>query len=258
MRVQDGSLQADGSLRWDAGLRWQLAVLAERLNPGLLFPDWPGEIGGRLNVSGSLDETGERLAARSHIEDVQGQLRGYPVSASGTLDWDAGRLLADALKIASGPNRVELDGRVDEQIGLRLAIDAPDLASLYPGLQGRLQGEGQFGGTPAQPTGAGRLTGSGLGYQGLSAQRFTVDVDWGGEGGEGKVRVEDQDLDGVVLNSVVADLGGSPAEHRLGLNAEGPDFAVALDAGGGLQQQTWQRIARPDDTTGRAGGVAPA
>jgi translocation and assembly module TamB len=240
VRVQDGSLQADGSLRWDAGLRWQLEVFAERLNPGLFLPRWPGEIGGRLDVSGSLDEAGERLAVRSHIEDVRGQLRGYPVSASGTLGWDAGRLLADALKIASGPNRIDLDGRVDEQIDLRFAIDAPDLASLYPGLQGRLQGDGQFGGTPARPTGVGRLTGGGLGYQGLSARRFTVDVDWGGEGGTGKVRIEELDLDGVVLNSFVADLAGSPAEHRLDLNADGPEFAVALNARGGLRQQTWQ------------------
>ena len=240
VRVQDGSLQADGSLRWDAGLRWQLEVFAERLNPGLFLAAWPGEIGGRLDVAGSMDEAGEHLTVRSHIEDVQGLLRGYPVSASGTLDWDAGGLLADALKIASGPNRIDLDGRVDEQIDLRFAIDAPDLASLYPGLQGRLKGGGQLGGTPAQPAGAGKLTGGGLGYQGLSAQRFTVDVDWGGEGGSGKLRIEDLDVDGVALNSVEADLDGSPVEHRLGLSAKGPDFAVALDARGGLQQQTWQ------------------
>ena len=238
--LKDGRLQAEGSLSWDAGTRWQLELLAEKLNPAMFAADWPGEISGHLRLAGSLDQAGERLAAQAHIDGLTGRLRGYPVKASGALDWDAGRLRAEALDIASGPNRIKLDGRVDDRLDLRFAIEAPDLASLYPGLGGRLHGDGQLGGTRTQPSVVGKFSGAGLGYEGLRAQQFDLSVDWRDDKGSGRARLTGLDLDGQVVNGLSADLDGDLAMHRLKLAADGPEFAFTLSAQGGLIGQVWQ------------------
>lgn len=240
LRLPDGRLQADGALRWAQGVSWQLELLAERINPGLLAAEWPGEIGGRVAVEGSIGAGGDAgLAVAARIKELTGTLRGYPVSASGALDWRAGRLRADGLKLASGPNRVQLDGRADEVLDLGFAIQAPDLASLYPGLSGRLSGTGHLSGTPALPGVSATLSGGALAFEGMRAQALELALDWKAQGGSGRLQLSGVDAAGTELSRVTADVEGSPTTHRLNLAAEGPQGGIDLAAQGGLKEQVW-------------------
>jgi len=240
LTLQDGRLQADGEVQWADGVRWQLALLADRLDPGLFLPDWAGELGGSVDLEGSLGPGGaDTLVLRARINDLAGRLRGYPVSARGGLSWNAGRLLAEDLRFASGPNRVQLDGRADEQFDLHFAIDGPDLASLYPGLGGRLEGSGRLSGTPTVPILTGRLAGTALSYQELRVQELGVDLDWQRDSGNGRLRAAGFDAGGTRLDEVSANLSGRPAAHRLEVTAIGPEGRVELGVQGGLQDQRW-------------------
>ena len=114
---------ADGTVRWEQGVSWRLALLAERLNPGLFQAEWPGEIDGRIRLDGSLGPEGvQTLTLSAQIAELSGSLRGYPVSAHGDIEWRAGQLVAEALHFASGPNRVEVDGRAGDQLDLQFDI----------------------------------------------------------------------------------------------------------------------------------------
>lgn len=241
LAVRDGRLHVEGEVRWEAGTQWLLDARLERLDPGLFFAEWPGEITGRVSVEGGLGvEADDALRLHAQVDELGGTLRGYPVSARGGLDWRAGKLLAQGLQLASGPNRVVLDGRADERLDLGIEIDAPELASLYPGLSGRLQGHGRLSGTPALPVVAGQLSGGELAYREMRVQDLQLEVDWRGDGGESRLRAAGLASGAAVLDSVRADLVGGPDAHRLGLVAEGPEGGVRLQAAGGLHDQVWE------------------
>lgn len=237
----DGRLEAAGPVEWGDGVRWRLALSADRLDPGLLDPDWPGELGGRLQLEGGLGAGGaDTLVLRAVIDDLGGSLRGYPVSARGRLDWRAGRLLAETLAFASGPNRVRLDGRVDERLDLRFELEAPELASLYPGLSGSLDGAGRLAGTREAPALLGRLEGSALAYEDLRAQALGLEVDWKGRGGRGRLEATGLVGAGAVVDRIVTEWAGGLEAHQLDLIIEGADGDLALRAAGGLNGQRWQ------------------
>ena len=241
LQLQDGRLQADGTVRWEQGLSWRLALLAERLNPGLFQPEWPGEIDGRIQLDGSLGPEGvQTLTLSAQIAELSGSLRGYPVSARGGVDWRAAQLIAKALQFASGPNRVDVDGRAGDQLDLQFDIDAPELGSLYPGLGGELQGKGRLAGTPDAPAVSAELTGKTLAFEEQRAEALELAIDWKGQGGQGRLQVSGLVAGGTTLNTLSAMASGSLDTHRLDFQADGPDAQVSLSARGGLREQVWQ------------------
>ncbi|MCB1799346.1 MAG: hypothetical protein KDI67_10730, partial [Gammaproteobacteria bacterium] len=99
----DGRLRVGGTIGWSGGVSWDVDVHAERINPGLYQPDWPGQLSGRVAVSGSLGADGEDLALQARISEFGGQLRGYPVQAGGVIDLTDGNVAAEGLAVSSGP-----------------------------------------------------------------------------------------------------------------------------------------------------------
>ena len=236
----DGRLRVDGSVDWREGLRWDLAVLANDINPGLYLPDWPGQLDGSFKVAGSLAAGGGEPTISARIQTLTGQLRDYPVSANGALDYRSGRLHAQAFEFASGPNRIQLDGHGGERLDLGFEINAPDLASLYPGLSGAVEGAGQLKGTRQAPVAMARLNGQAVAYGDLRAQDLKLDLDWREDGGKGQLRLSGMRVGGFEVARLSADVDGSLESHRLGLAAEAESGSVRMSAQGGLQQQVWQ------------------
>ena len=242
LTLRDGRLQADGRVGWAGQPAWQLQLLAERLDPGLLAPDWPGQIGGRVALEGRLAGAANDLQVSAVIEALQGQLRGYPVSADGALDWRQGRLTAKALRMASGPNKVLLDGRADQQLDLAFDIDAPDLAALYPGLAGTLRGDGRLAGSPASPAVTAKLRGAGITFEDTSVARLSLDVDWRNEGGRAALQADEVKAGETLLSGVSARLDGRIDAHRLSLDLAAADASLSLAAEGGLRDRRWQGV----------------
>jgi len=237
----DGLLQADGGLRWDEGVRWEIDLLADRINPGLYEPELPGQINARINVAGALGSgPADALALQVRIRELGGQLREQQVGASGELDYRLGELHARALELTSGPNRVYLDGRADERLDLDFEIKAPELASLYPGLSGRLDGGGRLEGTPRKPIVVAKLDGQAIGFQATRTQDISLELDWRENGGKGRLRLTGLEREGLHVSELNAHLDGTPASHRLRLDVQAAEFSVGLAAEGGLQEQIWQ------------------
>lgn len=237
LSVLNGEIRASGEIAWADAPSWDLALVLDGLDPGLWQPDWPGRIAGRLELDGRLGDAGLELRAR--IEQLGGELRGYPVSTSGALDLAGELVEIDTLRLASGDNRVALQGRVGERLDLGFSIEAPDLAALYPGLSGRVQGQGSLGGSRAAPALQARLEGAAIALDQIGLQRVDLDLDWGGERGRGTARIEGLSAAGLALDRVELDLDGSPERHSLRLDAAGPAIAAALAAGGGLLDGAW-------------------
>lgn len=241
LQVLDGGLQVNGKVDWDELVRWDLELRADRIDPGVYLPEWPGRIDGRIDISGTLG-TGPagQIALQSRIHKLGGELRGQMISASGGMDYAAGELRANKFEIASGPNRVFLDGRAAEKLALSFDIKAPELASLFPGLSGRLDGAGELKGTRSAPAVTAELNGYAVAYQDMRSQNIKLSLDWQESGGSGELHLTGLDAAGLKVSEISADLAGTPAAHRLNLSVDADEFSVGMSAQGGLQEQTWK------------------
>jgi len=233
----DGQLQADGEIGWDGDVRWDLDLLAERIDPGQYLSEWPGRIDGQISINGSFTE---RLALQTRIHKLGGTLRGQTISASGGVDVLGGELRAKKLELASGPNRVYLDGRADERFDLSFDIKAPQLASLYPELSGRLEGAGRLKGTPQAPTVTAQLNGDSIAFQDLQVKGIKLNLNWQENGGKGELQLSEMDVQGTQIDQLSVKLVGTPASHRLDLGLQGQAYSGKLSAKGELNQSSWE------------------
>ncbi len=236
-----GELLAKGAVSWERVPSWDLLIDAHKLDPGRYLADWPGSIDGRVQLRGELAADGDGgLELQAGVEQLSGRLRDQPFEASGQLVLSGGRVQAERVQIASGPNRVVVNGEAGERLDLAFAVDAPDLRSAYPGLAGRLMGKGQISGHRAAPAVVASLNGGQLGYQGSRVGVLKLDIDWRENGGSVNLRAEDLETDGRTVADLRAEASGSPAAHRITASAQAEGFAVALVASGGLRDEAWQ------------------
>jgi translocation and assembly module TamB len=235
LQLLGGRIDGSADVAWAPELSWNTALIAQDLDPGNVLADWPGRIGGRIESSGRLTETGPDLSAR--IIDLGGDLRGYPVS----LEADAAvrgqevelrRLLAN-----SGATRLSADGRLTDRLDFRFDFNSPDLGSLLPDAQGSLSADGRVGGTLTAPSIALSLDGRDIEVSGQGIERIAGRADVGlGEGGAFKIDINGANLfaGGQRFETLGVQGNGSMAAHSLSVSVDGDSLSLALSADGDL------------------------
>jgi translocation and assembly module TamB len=237
--VDEARLALSGEADWAPAPRWKLQVEADALDPGLIDPRLAGRLGLRGRTEGHLDpERG--VDALIQLDRLDGTLRDYPVSARGDARVEEGRrLTTPGFEARVGANRLELQGHAEpESADLRYRIDAPALEALWPGLRGRLTGDGHLQGAWLEPDLDLRLRGEGLGYDVWSLERLTLEA-------RGALRPDNPlavnlmlagaARDGQVLGETVAlEARGHAEAHQLNLSARTPEGTLGLRVEGQL------------------------
>jgi len=149
LEVIGGRIDGSGELTWAPVLGWNAALTLADLDPGQVLADWPGRLGGQIQSQGKMAETGLDLSAS--INDLGGQLRGYPVALRAEIGMRDNAFRLSTLEARSGETRLNLDGQVAEQLDLRYALDSPSLMALLPDLRGSLKAEGSVTGALDAP-----------------------------------------------------------------------------------------------------------
>ncbi|MGB5830570.1 MAG: translocation/assembly module TamB domain-containing protein, partial [Thiohalocapsa sp.] len=210
----------------------------------------PGRIGGRIDSSGKLTETGPDLEAR--IEGLGGELRGYPVRIEADARMRGGILELRQLQANSGVTRLSADGRIaglvsgeDAQaarprpLDLRFDFDSPDLGTLLPDARGRLAANGSINGTLSAPTLTLNLDGRDAELEGQGIEQIAGRAEIGlGERGVFEVDIDGQNLitGGQRFERLRVDGRGSMASHRLNVAVDGDLLSLELSAEGMLGQ----------------------
>lgn len=156
----DGEAIATGQVNWSPTLSWKADITTTDLNPGNLWPEWPGQLNAAMTSSGHIEKG--RLIADTEIIQLSGQLRTYPVSLRSRLTWRDHGLDIAHFDFSSAKARVNVQGRAGETSKLKWHINAPDLAALYPQAKGQLQAEGTLSGPLQSPTISALIKGKGL------------------------------------------------------------------------------------------------
>lgn len=234
-----GEIKADGLLQWHDGVKWQARLSAYDLNPGEQWPDYPGRIGGRADVSGQLDDAG--LALSVSIPGIEGRLRDYPLAVRGQLQKSADEHWRfERFSLASGRNRLDVDGQLAERWDLRGSLQVEDASGLLPDLAGHGEGHFTVRGAAAEPDIALELQVNDLRYQeyALAATELHLDLRRLGLEQSGlRWSVQELQLGEQRLNEVQAELQGDRAQHELRFSADGTDYGGRMQLRGGLDEQ---------------------
>ncbi|SDW56759.1 translocation/assembly module TamB domain-containing protein [Thiocapsa roseopersicina] len=253
---------------------WDLRLSGTALNPAELIaafvvdadPElWSGHLDLQVASRGRFTETGPALTAA--LEGLSGELRGYPVSATGDFALAEGRLVVDGFRARSGPSTLRIDGVLDGSLDLRYVLDSPDLASLYPGMAGRVQAAGSVSGAVGSPRLQVELTAADvwIAQQGIARLSAVADLDLAPDG-RLEIRVDGQDLliEARRWERLAIRGEGHRADHRLDLSLAGDPLSVELSHAGGLAetgsyrgQLTALRLTSPNVETWVLGQPSP-
>lgn len=223
-----GSMRGTGRVQLTGTRAVRLELRGQGINPGFVDPRFDGQLD--FGVALSADAEGR---FRLQVPKASGRLFSRPVALGGTLIRDPQVLVLEHVRVASGVNRVAVDGRWGPRVSGTFTIDAPELATLWPGLEGGLAGSGSASGTSAAPRLHLELDGRQVGYDALKAAtlriRGTTD-----RRGRQSVSLVAAGLhwDGSPLGSLSVELDGAPESHDIHATLAGGDVGLELMAAG--------------------------
>ncbi|MDH5572324.1 MAG: translocation/assembly module TamB domain-containing protein, partial [Gammaproteobacteria bacterium] len=145
-----GEVNATGQLNWLHEFSWQAKVSTHDIDPASLFPQWPGQLKSQLISNGHIENG--KLIAVIDVRQITGTLRGYPLSLHGQLHWHDNGFDIENLELMTANSKVNIDGRLAEELKLKWKIVSADLAELYPKTQGKLNANGLLYGFQSSPT----------------------------------------------------------------------------------------------------------
>ncbi|MCM2358481.1 MAG: translocation/assembly module TamB domain-containing protein [Geobacteraceae bacterium] len=236
----DGSLQGNIAVGWRQGLSLSGKVLARRLNPALLAPDWTGVVNFDLSGKAAWPEgaplrgevAGNLLESRLHGQALTGELRA---------DFADGNLRIGRLELQGKGFDISAAG----ELARRLAFSAQvsDLSLLIPGTAGELRGGGWLSWRDGELGGSVSGHGRGLAADGvrIDAAEITARLE---EGKDHPVRVSAA-LRKVVYDRFRADsatleLAGTTLRHTAEATFRSAGAEAQLGLTGAWRDGSWQ------------------
>lgn len=176
LKSRTGLFQLTGNVAWGDSPAFDLTASGQQFNPAIVIPELPGSLSFSSRIEGNLDPQNLQIAA--NIGQLTGQIRKQAVQANGKLALTGNQLKIDALRINSGPNKIAVDGLLEQRKGdLEFSLNMPALNTLWPTLGGSLKGSGRLQGGWENP--AMRLDAEGkhlkFGQQGLKDLAVNMD-----------------------------------------------------------------------------------
>lgn len=171
----DGRIVGRGSVTWQPAVTWHLAFDGHGINPGAVWPAYPGslEFAGRSEgVNGPYGPSGRILVTR-----LTGSVRNQPVTAVGSLTANRGQYRLANATATWGPDSVRASGGFGRSFDLAWSVSAPKLGAILAQASGSLRGQGTVRGTRARPRIAGTLTGDSLFFAQTHAGALRADGD---------------------------------------------------------------------------------
>lgn len=231
-----GTVTGQGLFNYVAGLRGAFELHGRGIDPRLI----DARLAGEIDFDGQLgfDPAGKFSFL---LRDAKGTLFERQFRASGMVaNADVGYAF-DEVRVQAGANRLDIDGIWGPALSGRFSIDAPDLATLWPGLEGYLHGKGTIGGTVEKPRFELSLDGEKLAMGELHIDSLRARGDLGaGDALElnltaAGIAVAEQELGDLDVVAV-----GTLDAHTLRIALSGGEVTVGLEASGMLKQGSLQ------------------
>jgi translocation and assembly module TamB len=174
LQALGGALEAHGDLDWQRNLAWRITFDGRNLDPGRLWPQWPGKLAIRGGSDGRLGQT---LTANLVIADASGTLRKQPFMLQAEAGIAGNRYTLKRLELRAGSARLQAHGGVADQWDVAWDLRAEELAQLLPEASGSLTTRGRLTGARATPSIAATLAGQRLRYRDYRVDAINAEAD---------------------------------------------------------------------------------
>ncbi len=235
-RAWQGTILAEGYCNWSPLLEWQGTFNGEKLNPARRWSDWPGEVGGAVQIRQQWLKSGP--TTQIDIRELQGKLRGYPLRLQTRLELQGPRLRLDNIDLRSGSARLSGNLALADTLSADWNLVAPELGNLLPRARGSLTGGGRIGGSWQAPAITAKLSGKGLVYRDIRLAQLDAEAHSEGRAnGAISLKVNAGELrqgDTLWLQSLQAQGQGRMADQRLTVSLARPTATLALQLQGGF------------------------
>jgi translocation and assembly module TamB len=239
-----GQILSEGKLTFSDYINWQGRSTISHVDPSILWPQLIADINGEVLTQANNSQG--IWKAKLNKLTIDGQWQGYPLSASGSINFHQNTgLQLHALSLKNAENILVLDGGVSKQkeLDITFMLDAADLSNSLPQLGGSLNLAGIISGSTAQPE---------LGYELLGNNLLVSDVLFEQAVGKGNIKWNEQkpmafnlDLKGIQginnqVDSATIVLMGDASDHQLDVTTTGQTSSVNLMIQGHINQTSWQ------------------
>ncbi len=170
----EGEWAGSGHLQWKPTLNWSAVLSGNEINPALAWKKWPG---GKISLQ--ITGQGDSNKAGVELKKLDGTVQEYPVSASGKFHFSDGVLQVKNARINSGTARLTASGTVGKKWNAKWHLSAPELAHLWPDLEGKLDASGSVAGPRKQPHLRVQLKGDNVRWKQYLAERLQGDLGFG-------------------------------------------------------------------------------
>ncbi|MBT8111969.1 MAG: translocation/assembly module TamB domain-containing protein [Gammaproteobacteria bacterium] len=233
-----GQLLANGEIMSSPALAWKFDFEASELDPAAADP----RLNGRLQVSG---KSAGRIIDQQPVLDVQiddigGDLNGYPVNGSGAVSYAKEQLQITGGAVRVGDNQINLDGSYGQRLQVNAALRFSDLSQLGIGATGLLQGDIRLKTNFKTLEAAGNLNGKGLAWKDYFVDVLAADFKVPATArGDVALQLTDARIGDLVLASVRLNASGTAQSHslRADLSVEQGRAEVRLE--GGFADKLW-------------------
>ncbi len=256
LKSTSGVFQLTGDVNWKDAPAFDLSASGQDFNPAIVLPEMPGSLTFSTHLKGKI--AAQDLLLDADIQKLSGRLRGYPVSANGKLLLSGDQLKVDALRVASGINKLAIDGMLgQQQSALKIALDMPALESLWPNLGGSLKGDGQLQGAWKNPAVKFHANAKRLRFAEHSAEQLAINIDY---------HPEVQKTSTLLLSASAIKSGaaaitklqvegkGSIAQHSFKADIASPNGNLSTALTGQLKDNHWKGELSALDVASRDGG----
>ncbi len=224
---------------------WNSTALFSKINPGLYWQNYPGELNGKTEVSGSMKEGGLQLAIKDMF--VDGELRGYPLKLRADIERTTqGHVVIKDASLDVGENKLFVKGSLTEQWNIAGDINAPQLEIFSPDMSGQLQGAFSIQGDVKKPDIQAKLEGKNIRYQGNAIESLELQTkikSLAENDSQLELIAHKITTESTVINQVNLQLKGTQADHLSQLVVASEDYQIdATLKGAMLQQQGWNGV----------------
>ncbi len=246
-----GLAEGQGKVTWLPQISWEAEVSGNDINPGSFFTDLPGRLNVKLASTGDVVDS--RIQISAQLLHLKGQLRKIPLEAQGEIIYIDDEFQIPEFWLKSDEAQVNLSGTMSETWNLQWNLKAPNMATIVPGTQGNIVGNGTLSGNNEAPLLAGHLHGNTLLADKIEINQFVLDwqatlnkkFTYRAQLETKSVKLNQVQLDGININST-----GTSKSHQLKLDGHGKDILVNIKIDGSLDNNDWHGKLLKADWTG--------
>ena len=233
-----GRLFASGEAIFSPEPTWAFDVEVSDLDPAIVDDRLTGAIKITGKTTGQLVD--KKPLADLRIENLIGDLNGYPIDGGGTLSYANERLQFDGAVVRIGDNHVAIDGSYGRQLRIDAALQFDDLSQLGMGAAGLLSGNIRLASNLKTFQAFGNLKGESLGWQNYFVDTLDAEFNLPMAGrGNAVLQVADARIGNLLLSTGRLSAAGSTQSHTLRAEIVTDQVRGELELEGRFADETW-------------------